>query len=92
MRKNQMKRLTFSQARWLRLLLRGIDPHDGLYGRSEFGGATGTKGSLYRMGMLDGNYQLTDAGRELAARCQAAFDDKRACPVKPNAGRNWASA
>lgn len=92
-RKPAAKRLTFSQARWLRLLLKGIDPHNGLYGRSEYGGAVGTKQSLQAMGMLDVKYELTETGRQLAHRCQLAFDQGRANPVKPGAASgNWASA
>lgn len=81
MRHSQAKRLSFSQARWLRLLLDGTDPTCGLLTRSEHGGARGTRDSLLRLGFIDERNQLTSAGRDVARRCKAAFESSRPCPV-----------
>lgn len=95
MRQTQAKRLSFSQARWLRLLLGNTDPTCGLLTRSEHGGARGTRQSLQKLGFIDEANRLTDAGRDVARRCKAAFDANRPCPIaapSKHPARNWQSA
>jgi hypothetical protein len=59
------KRLTPTQWYWLRSVADGQDPTRYLRGRSQHGGATGTRCSLIKRGFLSGdmgNGKITDSG------------------------------
>jgi len=56
--------LTGPQKAALKNLASGRESSWGLTGRSAFGGHTRTMWSLYQAGLIDKNYEITQAGRE----------------------------
>lgn len=59
------KKLSDAQEHWLQSLAEGRSPTAHFRTQSEYGGAAGTRASLYRRGLIDDN-GLTEAGREYA--------------------------
>jgi hypothetical protein len=59
-------KLSPSQRRVLTNLYQGLPAGHHLQGRSEHGGFNGTYTSLVRLGLIQGNCELTDAGVEVA--------------------------
>ena len=55
--------LTGPQKSALKNLASGRESSWGLSGRSAFGGHTRTMWSLYQAGLIDKNYEITQAGR-----------------------------
>lgn len=61
MKKNK---LSPAQIRALTNIMRGQPSNHGLYGRSAYGGHAGTIASLYRLGLIISNEEITEAGLE----------------------------
>jgi len=59
------KRLSAAQLRWMLALMDGQDPYDGLHGRSQHGGASATRFSLQRLGLIDANNKITKDAKDL---------------------------
>jgi hypothetical protein len=62
-----VKKLTQRQTTWLKRLTRGENPYALLASRSEYGGATKVRASLFVRGLIDGSGRITDAGRAAVA-------------------------
>ena len=60
--------LTGPQKAALKNLASGRESSWGLSGRSAFGGHTRTMLSLYQAGLIDKNYDITQAGRDAIQR------------------------
>ena len=71
-----MPRLSFTQVRWITTLYLGGDPRSKLRGQAEHGGANGTYYSLRKLGFLDVDGALTDAGRDECERRLKVKSDK----------------
>lgn len=66
-------RLSNSQWNWLVDLEAGRNPVLSLRGRSEHGGASGTRASLFRQGLVNADGGITDAGREALKKQARAY-------------------